>query len=941
MRSLLSVWLCLLMVLQFCLAGVAAAEGRAQHVVRVGWFDSSFNSIDAYGRRTGYAYEYQRRIAAYTGWQYEYVEGSWVELLQMLQRGEIDLLADVSYKEDRVGTMLLSDYAMGKEDYYIFIDPAKNRIDPDNLSSLNGKRLTVFKGSMQSQILRNWVAEHGLSVDILELAASWKEADRLLKNGEVDGFVTSASYDLYVDNADPVARIGSSDYYFGINKNRPDIKEELDKAMNLILSQNLYYNRNLNQKYMSNTGVRRFLTSDEREWLNAHGTIRIGYPDNMLPFCAQDAFDGHVKGLLADYIRKAMGGMKNSKLHFSPMAYPTLDDALDALQEGKIDCVFPADFSDYEAEQQNLLVTTPLADAMIMAVIRPQDSGMFSLEAELRCAVVSESPEVDGLLKDKFPRWKPVYFSSVDDCLQGVARGRADCFLINSYRMGSMRDKIEEYHLTAVPTNKNRGIAFVTRPDSIQLYAILERLNQGMDSAEVNDSLTRNTYIDQKISVSDFVKANLNLVFLLVALIVSFIVMLLLQSLATARKTKALNQKLQERQAELETAKKQAEVASEAKTSFLFNMSHDIRTPMNAIIGFSNLLQQNLDNKEQARDYIHKIQQANDFLLSLVNNVLEMARIESGKMTVDAEYADMRVLMESTCSVFEAQMQDKRITFAYTLKMEHPEVLVDKTKVREIFLNILSNAYKYTPEGGFVTLEVCELPGEQAGQAIYQTTVADTGIGMPEDFLPQLFEAFTRERNTTTSGIMGTGLGMQIVKKLVELLAGTISVSSKLGEGTTFVVRLPLQLADRDEGEKLQAEAAGSIADYRGMRILLAEDNELNAEIVIAVLSEQGFELEHAIDGADCVEMLERAEPGYYDFILMDVQMPRMDGYEASRAIRALADPCKAGIPIVAMTANAFDEDKRRAFAAGMNAHVPKPFSNEKLYAAICEVLKR
>ena len=785
------------------------------------------------------------------------------------------------------------------------------------------------------------MAEHSLKLEIVEFEEAWKDADNLLKAGIIDGLVTSASYDQYVDHADPVARIGSSDYFFAVSMKRPELKEQLDKAMNLILSQNIYYNRDLNQKYMSNTGVRRFLTLDERDWLTAHGTIRVGYPDNMLPFCAQDGMGGQVKGLLRDYIQKAVGGMKNSTIRLEAVPYPTIHEAMKAMKEGRIDCVFPAEFSAYEAEQQNVFITTPLVDAMIMAVIRPQDSERFSADGKHRCAVVSGNPVMDAQIKDKFPQWELVYFSSVEDCLSAVARGEADCWLVNNYRAGSMHELIDEYQLTSVPANKNIGIAFALRPENVQLYAILERLNQGMSSAEVNDSLTKHTHVGHKVSLRDFVKANLGMVFLLIVLVLAVIMVLLIKSIANVKWTKALNRQLKERQQELVAAKKQAEVASEAKTSFLFNMSHDIRTPMNAIIGFSNLLQQNLDDKERARDYIHKIQQSNDFLLSLVNNVLEMARIESGKMTVDPVYADMRELMEATCSVFEAQMSGKKITFAYTLKIDHADIMVDKTKVREIFLNILSNACKYTPEGGYVTLEVCELPSEQAEMAVYQTTVTDTGIGMPVDFLPHLFDAFTRERNTTASGIMGTGLGMQIVKKLVELLGGTITVESELGKGTTFVVTLPLWLAESKQESKADEETAIDIAAYQGMRILLAEDNELNAEIVITLLGEQGFLLDHASDGVECVAKLEQAEPGYYDFILMDVQMPQMDGYEAARTIRGLADPRKAAIPIIAMTANAFEGDKNRAFEAGMNAHVPKPFDAANLYAAIHEVMPK
>ncbi|SFT41194.1 ABC-type amino acid transport substrate-binding protein [Selenomonas sp. GACV-9] len=466
MRKVLSVWLGLLIVLAVLLPGRALAEDGLQRVVRVGWFDSTFNSIDSYGRRTGYAYEYQRKIAAYTGWQYEYVEGNWVDLLGKLQRGEIDLLADVSYKEDRVGTMLLSNYAMGEEDYYIFIDPEKSTINPDDLTTLNGKRLAVYKGSLQAQILKDWVVEHGLKLEILEFEEAWKDADNLLKSGIIDGLVTSASYDQYVDHADPVARIGSSDYFFGISTKRPELKEEIDKAMSLILSQNIYYNRDLNQKYMNNTGVRRFLTLDERDWLTAHGAIRVGYPDNMLPFCTQDGLGGGVRGLLHDYIQKA-AGMKNSTIRFEAVAYPTINEAMMALQYGQVDCVFPVEFSDYESEKQQVLVTTPLVDAMIMAIVRQQDSTSFSPDAQLRCAVLSGSPVIDAQIKDKFPQWELVYYASLDDCLHAIARGQADCLLMNNYRAGSMHEMLEEHQLTAVPTNKNIGMAFVLRPDNI------------------------------------------------------------------------------------------------------------------------------------------------------------------------------------------------------------------------------------------------------------------------------------------------------------------------------------------------------------------------------------------------------------------------------------------------------------------------------------------
>lgn len=391
-------------------------------------------------------------------------------------------------------------------------------------------------------------------------------------------------------------------------------------------------------------------------------------------------------------------------------------------------------------------------------------------------------------------------------------------------------------------------------------------------------------------------------------------------------------------QAQLEITK----AASVAKSEFLFNMSHDIRTPMNAIIGFTALLKRHLDDKALAYSYIEKIETANDFLLSLINNVLEMARIESGKVILDETAGNMYEFWDSFSALFDTQMKEKEITFSRKIQVEHPNVMVDATKMREILLNILSNAVKYTPCGGKISLTVTEFPSNRSGYIVYQTIIEDTGIGMSDEFLPHIFEEFTRERTSTESKVVGFGLGMPIVKKLVDLMQGTIEVESELGKGTKFTLTLSHRIADV-ANTRIESEYCDeyTMEDFAGKRILLAEDNELNAEIAMTILGEEGFLVEHAEDGIICVDMIEKATSDYYDLVLMDIQMPNMDGYKATQTIRRLLDKHKAQIPIIAMTANAFEEDRKKAFRMGMNGHIAKPMQIETLKSTLSYVLSK
>lgn len=376
----------------------------------------------------------------------------------------------------------------------------------------------------------------------------------------------------------------------------------------------------------------------------------------------------------------------------------------------------------------------------------------------------------------------------------------------------------------------------------------------------------------------------------------------------------------------LQLSAAEAQEASEAKTRFLFNMSHDIRTPMNAIMGFAELLNRNLDDQEKARGYLRKIQNASSLLLTIINQVLEMARIESGTVTLKLEATDLSALFHSVNTVFEADIQKKNIQYSEDAHVPHQFAYCDKTKLEEIYLNIVSNAIKYTPDGHAIRVEIHELPSEDKKKACYRFTCEDSGIGMSADYLPHIFDEFSREHTTTENKVVGTGLGLPIVKSLIEQMGGTIQVESTQGVGTKFTVDLTLTLASREEVySSPEASAEAEHAKLRGRRILLAEDNDLNAEIAIELLGEKGLLIERAADGEECCTMLAQAPEGYYDLVLMDIQMPRMNGYEAAAKIRGMADVKKAGIPIIAMTANAFAEDRQAALDAGMNAHVAKP----------------
>ena len=913
---------------------------KEQKIIRVGSFEDTFDYVDETGVRRGYGYELMQALAGYTGWKFEYVKCDWSNCFDKLENGEIDIMGDISYTDERAQKMLFSDDPMGEEKYILYADLSHTDIGTSDFKSLDGKRVGVLMGTEPEIMLTEWENKNGIQTEHVNVYNN-ADVEKKLANHEIDCFVSLEESIWSEQGISSVTSIGKSGIYFAINKERSDIKTELDWAMHQLDQDNPFFKADLYKKYFT-LDYNQILTGEEKSWLEEHGGIRIGFLNNDPAIFSMDEETGKLTGTLVEYISYAKDCLGNQILEFYMQTYDDYDEMIQALQNREIDMIFYASRNPDFAETKGYAFTNTAWTYSLMAVT---DEEKFDENKVYTVAVPKEKYALKQHIAFSYPHWKLVDCDSFDDAADMVTHKKADSFLMGASQ-AMVYDNSQNFK--SVPLTKTMEACFAVRGGEGILLSILNKTLKVMPSDMLTSALAIYDSTAGKITFSDFVKDNWFAFFVTAGFLAFSIIGIILLLLRKARKAEAVaklaandTQILNDK---LEIALKKAEDASLAKTRFLNNMSHDIRTPMNAILGYAQLMEDELKGKDlpETSEHLEKLQQSGNLLLSIINNVLDMARIESGRMEIDENYAQIEDVWKSLVAVFDEKAKKKHISLNYTINVEHEHVLTDITKVKEILVNILSNAMKYTPSGGSVMVHVDELPCDESGYMIAKMAVSDTGIGMSEEYLTEIFEAFTREQNTTKSKISGSGLGMSIVKKYVDLLGGTISVESEPGKGSTFTVTLKHRIADESYYVKKHVENPETGSEIlKGRKILLAEDNDLNAEIAEAILERAGLKTERVEDGIQCVDRIEKMPADTYDIILMDIQMPKMDGYKATQAIRHLPDKDKAYIPIIAMTANAFEEDKRDAIAAGMDGHIAKPIQVDKLLSMLAEIIKK
>ena len=923
-----------------CQAAETNNDEKQPQTIRVGSFEDTFNYVDKNGVRRGYGYELMQALSGYTGWKFEYVKCDWSNCFDKLENGEIDIMGDISYTDERAQKMLFSDEPMCEEKYILYADLSHTDIGTSDFKAMDGKRVGVLMGTEPEIMLREWENKNGIHTKHVNVNND-DDVEKKLANHEIDCFVSLEESIWSEQGISSVTTIGKSGIYFAINKERSDIKTKMDHAMRQLEQDSPFFKADLYKKYFT-LDYKQSLTGKEKSWVEEHGGIKIGFLNNDQAIFSMDEETGKLTGMLAEYISYAKDCLGNQTLEFNICEYDDYNEMLQALQNHEIDMIFYAGRNPDLAEKKGYTLTNTAWTYSLMAVT---DEKYFNEDKSYTVAVPKEQEALKQHIAFSYPRWKLVDYDSFADAADMVMNEKADCFLMGTSQALKYDN---ERDFKSVPLTKTMEACFAVREGEGILLSILNKTLKDMPSDMLTSALAIYDSTTDKVTFYDFVKDNMLVFFVTAGVFVITIIGIILVLLRKARKAEAVaklaandTQKLNDK---LEIALKKAEDASLAKTRFLSNMFHDIRTPMNAILGYAQLMVNELKGKNlpEISEYLKKLQQSGNLLLSIINNVLDMAQIESGRMEIDENYGRIEDIRQTLFEIFGDEAKKKNLVLQYTINVEHENILTDTTKVKEIFVNILSNAIKYTSSGGSVKVSVDELPCDEDGYMMVRTRVSDTGIGMSQEYLTNIFEAFTREQNTTKSKIAGTGLGMSIVKKYVDLLGGTINVESELGKGSTFTVTLKHRIADESYYVKKYIEESGTGSEIlEGRNILLAEDNDLNAEIAEAILESAGLKIERVEDGIQCVNRIEKMPADTYDMILMDIQMPQMDGYKATQAIRNLPDEDKASIPIVAMTANAFEEDKRDAIAAGMNGHIAKPIQVDKMLSILSEVIRQ
>ena len=1070
-RKSACVMLSLLLLLSAVLPVKAAAETASAKVVRVGSFEDTFNYVNEKGARKGYGYELLETLSGYTGWQFEYVTCDWSDCFEKLKNGEIDIIGGISYTEDRTQEMLFSDEPMGVEKYYLYADLSRADISASDFKTLNGKKIGVLMGTEPEVMLAEWEEKYGLKTEHVNISNN-EDVKQKLANHEIDCFVSLEESFWAERGISTITRVGESGIYYAINKNRPDIKEELDDAMRALDEAVPFYTADLYKRYFS-MDYTPILTGEEKAWLRKHGAIRMGFLASDSGVSTFDPATGEFTGVITDYIQFAADCLGNQELEFQLVGYDSKEAELDALKSGEIDMIFHCDQNPNLAEEYHFACTNTTWTSNLMAVTNKQH---FNENNVNRIAVPQNKLSLKKYLAFYYPQWEIVDCDTQEDAARLVKDGQADCFVTG---ISSENKYSKKYSFYSVPLVNPVRSCFAVNSGNRSLLSILNKTIKAMPVNMLAGALAMYKSSARKVTLSDFIKDNFFKVMLISSIAVAVVLLTILMLLQKARKAEAAARKAasdtQELNAKLQVAVEKAETANRAKSTFLSNMSHDIRTPMNAIIGFTTLALSNIDDTDRVKDYLGKTLASSNHLLSLINDVLDMSRIESGKIHLEEVEVNLSDVLHDLKTIVSGQIYAKQLElYMDVMDVTDEDVYCDKTRLNQILLNLLSNAIKFTPAGGTVSVRVRQLAGKVHVCGQYEFRIKDNGIGMSQEFAQKIFEPFERERTSTVSRIQGTGLGMAITKNIVDMMGGTIEVQTAQGKGTEFTVCVPMRAQTEQrpvekitelEGLKalvvdddfntcdsvtkmlvkvgmraewtlsgkeavlrarqsiemsdvyhayiidwrlpdmngievtrqirslhddtpiiiltaydwsdieVEAKAAGVTAfcskpmfmsdlretlmsalgqkpadavqrllpeknaDFKGKHILLVEDNELNREIAQEILREYGFLVDSAENGAVAVEKVSTAAPGSYDLVLMDVQMPIMDGYTATRKIRALDDPARAKLPILAMTANAFDEDRRNALESGMNGFLSKPIVIDDLVQELHKIL--
>lgn len=1049
-----------MLVLLFAMSCKAqAAETKQQQVVRVGYYQKNNfqEGMSDEAVKSGYSYEYLQRLSYYTGWKYEYVYGSFQSLYEKLLRGEIDLMAGVSYEKKREKKLLFPGYVMVYERCYIYKHEADTSIESGAYDSYAGKSIGVVKGHSTDKSIQDWTRRNNVKAKLVWYDSSQKMF-KAFDEGKIDCFASSENESAGSTAITALDKILEGSYYLCAAKERTDLLAQMNAALSEMSANNSSYIEELRDKYTDNEGIRSAMSEAERSWVNAHGKIRIAYMKDYLPYC-DTTEDGELTGSLKDCLKEMARKLGiDGKVKFEYTGYENHEQMHQALKDGKVDAIFPCGGNLWHAEKSQICQTRALVTAgMNLAYI-----GKYDKSTVQTIAVNRNNSLQEYYTESNYPDAQILYCDSIEDCLAAVIDKRAGSTIVNAIRSNSILKNAKYKSIVSFQLPKLDDRSFGVEIGNTALFRLLNRGIYSIGSEYcVNQSYN---YANQlyKYSVEDFVRDNLGKITVSVCLFIVLIVMFFMRRSANLRKQAELDKRYKK---ELTAALEAAQHANKAKTTFLNNMSHDIRTPMNAIIGFTTLAATHIDSQEHVKDYLGKIMTSSNHLLSLINDILDMSRIESGQVKIEENECHLPAIMHDLRNILQSDVRAKRLNFYIdTFDVIDEDIVCDKLRLNQVLLNCMSNAIKFTKPGGTVGIKIVQKENAPEGCALFEFIIKDTGIGMTKEFAKHIFEPFTREQNSTVSGIPGTGLGMSITKHIVDLMGGTIEIESEKGEGTEVCVSLCFRLGSNpnrvrvirnlvgmhalvaddsmdtcvsvtrmleaigmtaewtmsgveavykakyayEDGKpykafiidwlmpdmngvevvrRIRAEIGNStpiivltaydwtdieqeareagvtafcakplfLSDlyevlcegvepeqgkteelvqgtFEDKRILLVEDNELNMEIAVEIIRQTGAQIETAENGEVAVKQFAESEEGYYDMIFMDIQMPVMDGYEATREIRAMSRDDAETVPIIAMTANAFVEDQETAFAAGMNEHMAKPIEIHLLY---------